>query len=76
MIIQKLTKHELSWPTFASNDEECVNCKQGPGSSGCWKVGTVYKATLPTEVGVGIMVCHTNKFEDYLSSKYLDVSRK
>ena len=47
----------------------CVNCQQRPGSNGCWKVGTPYKATRETEV----IVDHTNQFEDYYS-KYLDLS--
>ena len=35
MVIQKLRKRELPWPTFTSNDEMCVECKRSPGSEGC-----------------------------------------
>ena len=48
----------------------CINCQQRPGSDGCWKVGTRYKATGEIE---GIIVDHTNQFQDYYS-KYLDLS--
>ena len=63
-LIQKLRKRGLPWPTFTSNDEMCVNCKQSPGSDGCMNVRSKYRDTI---------VDHTNLLKNEYE-KYLDVS--
>ena len=73
MLIRKLRKRELPWPTFTSKDEMCVKCQKSPGSDGCMEVGTKYKTTLPTGESVDVTVDHTNAMEDNLS-KYWDIS--
>ena len=75
MIIRKLREHELPWPTLTSNDEMCANCKQSPGSKGCKRVRTTYKATLPTGENEDLTVDHTNVIDDGFS-KYKDASYK
>ena len=75
LIIQKLRKSELPWPTFTSDDEICPNCRKGPGIEGCMDVHTKYKATKHTGEVVDMIVNHTNLLEDDCT-KYLDSSSK
>ena len=61
MLVCMVVKGEIPWPTFTSNDEICTQCKKNPGSKGCWKVDTEYKATGKTKV---VTVNHSNQVEE------------
>ena len=63
MITQKWRNRELPGPTFTSNDEVCVKCKQSPGSDGCMTIHSKYQDKI---------VDHTNLVENEYE-RYLDV---
>lgn len=49
----------------APSEEVCHNCKQPPGSRGCWKVGTPYPIDMEEGESRKIDVDHTNHVEEH-----------
>ena len=51
-----------TWPGFNNSDEECIKCKNSPGSAGCLKVNTKYKCKIkPKGNDVILSVHHDSK---------------
>ena len=63
VLVQRIRKKDLPWPTFTSSEEHCVNCKAPPGKKGCVKVATHTSVTVQFGKQVRVIVEHSENLQ-------------